>query len=83
MKKISINYEQFKYWPDCCYNLNNYTFALINDELDEISYLKKYQGPFDKEMSDFVSCDLLEQEIETEFNTDLLKLKIDDFKFEK
>ena len=30
-------------------------------------------------MSDFVSCELLEKEIETELNTDLLKLKIDNF----
>ena len=72
-----INNSNFGY--DCCNNLNTCTFAPINDELDEIPYLKKYESPFDKEMSDFVICDLLEQEIETEFNIGLLRLKIDDY----
>ena len=72
-----INNSNFGY--DCCNNLNTCTFATINDELDEIPYLKKYESPFDKEMSDFVICDLLEQEIETEFNIGLLRLKIDDY----
>ena len=72
-----MNNSKFDY--GCHNNLKNCTFALINYELNEISYLKKYQSSFHREMFDFLSCGLLEQEIKNEFNTDLLKLKIDHY----
>ena len=33
---------------DCRHNIDNCIFAPISDELDEISYLKKHQNPFQK-----------------------------------
>ena len=49
------------------------------DELDEISYLKKYDNLFHQEMEEFVNCELLEKDIETEFNTSLLKLEMGEY----
>ena len=54
------------------------TFAPISGELDEIFYLKKYQSPSDTSVSEFVSCELLEQEIESSFNNLIMKLKLED-----
>ena len=61
-----INNSNFGY--NCPDNIYNCTFAPINSKLDEISYLKKYQSSFDKEMSDFVSCELLQKGIEAELH---------------
>lgn len=61
---------------DCRHNIDNCIFVPISDELDEISYLKKHQNPFQKKCLVFLCCDLLEHEIETEFNTGLLRLSI-------
>ena len=43
--------------------------------MEEISYLKRYQSFFNKEISEFVNCDLIELEIENEFNQKFLRLK--------
>ena len=56
---------------DCRDKLDNCTFATLNDNLDEVSYLKnpfdhshKYNhNPFNPEVREFVSCLLLEKEI--------------------
>ena len=50
---------------DCRNNIANYLFAPINDELNEVSYLKKYHNPFNQEISEAVGCDLLEVDIES------------------
>ena len=50
-------------------NLDNCTFTLLNYELDEISYLKEYQNPFNPKVRGFVSCELLEKEIEYDLDT--------------
>ena len=54
---------------DCRNNLDNCTFTLLNYELDEISYLKEYQNPFNQKVREFVSCELLEIEIEYDLDT--------------
>ena len=54
-----MNNSNFGY--DCRNNINNCTFAPIPDELNKISYLKKYQSHFDVLMKEFVLCELLEQ----------------------
>ena len=41
-------------------------FSLIYDELDEILYAKRYQNVFDQSISDFVSSEILERQIEEE-----------------
>ena len=54
---------------NCRNNLDNCTFTLLNYELDEISYLKEYQNPFNPKVREFVSCELLEKEIEYDLDT--------------
>ena len=70
-----MNNSNFGY--DCRNNIANCTFAPISDKLDKASYLKKYQSLLDNEISKFVFCEPLKQEIESSFNSSLLKLKID------
>ena len=48
---------------DCGNNTENYFFAPILDELEELSYTKQCQNPFDNEIPEFVSSELLEREI--------------------
>ena len=40
-------------------NGNNVTFEAIIDEINKISYIKKYYSPFDTNVSGFVNSDLL------------------------
>ena len=61
------NNSNFGY--NCRNNIDNCTFAPISDELDKILYLKKYQSLFDTSMSEFVLCELIEKEIESNFNS--------------
>ena len=44
----------------------------IFDEVSEISYLKKYNDVFDKEISSFVNYEFSEHRIESEFNEEML-----------
>ena len=75
-----MNHSNFGY--DCRNNIDNFSFAPISDEFDEASYLKKYQSPFDEKISEFASCKLLEQEIESSFNISIMKLKTDNEYFD-
>ena len=59
MNKVNFGY-------DCHNNANNCYFSLIYDELDEILYAKRYQNVFDQSISDFVSTEILERQIEEE-----------------
>ena len=70
------NNSNFGY--NCRNNIDNCTFAPISDELDKILYLKKYQSLFDTSMSEFVLCELIEKEIESNFNSSIMKLKLGD-----
>lgn len=63
---------------DCRKNVDNCLFAPICDEINKISYIKKYQSLFDDEISDFVSCELMTQEMECEFDNSLMKLNVND-----
>ena len=69
-----LNNSNFGY--DCQNNIDNCSFEPINDELEEILYLKSsyINGVFDKEISEFVNCNLIEQEVKEEFNQNLLRL---------
>ena len=44
---------------DCRNNLHNCQFIPIFDELNEVTYLKRYYNHFDKEVSKFVSSNLI------------------------
>ena len=50
----------------------------ILDEMNEVTYLKKYYNYFDKGVSKFVSSDLIRAEIEEKYNDSLMKLSKDD-----
>ena len=60
-----INSANFGY--DCRNNANNANFELIIDEVNEITYIKKYYNLFDSKISKFANSDMLEQEIEKNF----------------
>ena len=49
------------YDHDCKSNLDNCKFEPIFNELDEVTYIKKYYNPFDLKISKFVNSELLER----------------------
>ena len=52
----------------CQNNADNwFFFHPMYDEIEELSYAKRYQNVFDQDISEFVSCEILEQQIEEEF----------------
>ena len=67
-----MNNSNFGY--DCCNNLDNCQFVPIFDELQEITYLKRYYNYFDSK----VSSDLIREEIEEKYNGSLTKSSKDD-----
>ena len=67
-----MNNSNFGY--DCRNNLDNCKFPPIFDELGEITYINRYHNIFDEKVSDFVTSDLLRQNIEEKFNDKLMKL---------
>ena len=71
-----LNNSNFRY--DCRNNLDNCQFVLIFDELKEVSYLKKYYNFFDPTVKDFVTAELIKQDIEQSYLDRLNKIKQDD-----
>ena len=71
-----LNNSNFGY--DCRNNLDNCTFVPIFDELDDISYLKKYYSFFDPSVKNFIKEDNLQQDIEQKYLDRLSKLKPSD-----
>ena len=71
-----LNSTNFGY--DCQNNLDNCTFVPIFDELNEVTYLKKYCDMFDKKIAKFVSSDLLKQDAEEQYNDALMQLSKND-----
>ena len=54
-----MNNANFDY--DCRNNVNNAKFEPIIDDINEISYIKKYYNLFDNKVSHFVNSDILER----------------------
>ena len=75
-----MNNSNFGY--DCCNNLDNCQFVPIFNEIQEITYLKRYYNYFDSKVSSFVSSDLIRQEIEEKYNDLLMKLSKHDKYYE-
>ena len=67
-----LNNANFGY--DCRNNANICFFSPIFDEIEKISFLKKYKNALDPKVSYFVSSEFLEMEIEDSFNSKLIKL---------
>ena len=72
--KLSNN-ANFRY--DCRNNLDNCGFIPIFDEMNGITYLKRYYNYFDKEVSKFVSSNLLRPRLKKN-NDSIMKLSKDD-----
>ena len=67
-----MNNSNFGY--DCRNNLDNCKFVPIFDEYQEITFFGRYCSLFDPKVRQFVTSDLLKQDIEAKFNDKLSKL---------
>ena len=70
-----INNANFGY--DCRNNLDNCQFIPIFDEINEITYLKRYFDYFNQEVSKFLTSELIRAEIEKKYNDSMMKLSKD------
>ena len=71
-----MNNSNFGY--DCRNNIDNCKFVPIFDEYNEITFINRYHNIFDQKVSQFVTSDLLKQQIEEKFNDKLMKLDPND-----
>ena len=71
-----LNNSNFGY--NCRNNLDNCTFIPIFDELQEVSYFKKYYNYFDPKVKDFVTSNLIKKEIEDTYLDRLNKIRAED-----
>ena len=67
-----LNNANFGY--NCRNNANNRFFAQVFEEIEELSYVEKYQNRFDPEIMDFVSTELLESQVEESYSKKLVWL---------
>ena len=63
---------------DCRNNIDNFKFVPTFDEYNEITFINRYHNIFDQKASQFVTSDLLKQQIEEKFNDKLMKLDPND-----
>ena len=63
---------------DCRNDANSLKFDPLIDEMNEITYIKKYHNLFDPKIKKFVSSKTLEDHIEKEYTDELFKIKDDD-----
>ena len=71
-----MNSSNFGY--DCQNNLDNCKFVPIFDEYKKITYIGKYWNFFDSRVSQFVTTDLIKQDIEEKYNDKFMKLDKED-----
>ena len=70
-----MNNENFGF--NCRNTANNAKFELIIDEINKITYIKKYYNLLDNKVS-FVNSDVLEQQIEHDFQQHVANVRHDD-----
>ena len=70
-----MNNDNFGY--DCRNNVTNAKFELIIDEINEIKYIKKYHNLFDNKVSNSVNSDILERQIEQNFQQQTANVRHD------
>ena len=63
---------------NCRNNANNTKFERIIDEIGEITYIKKYYNLFDSRVANFVKSDILEQNINEEYEQKMAMIKEND-----
>ena len=71
-----MNNANFEF--DCRNNTNHMKFEPLIDEINELSYIKNYHNLFDNKISSFVNSDILEQNINQEFEQKIALVKEDD-----
>ena len=67
-----MNNSNFSY--DCRNDIYNCFFSPIVDEIEEVRYIRRHQNIFDPSFQNFVSCDLLERDINNEFDNEITGL---------
>ena len=67
---------------DCRNNANNYFFRPTYDEIEDLSYAKKYQNVFNQDISDFISSEILERQLEEEYLNEFATLDPQDEYFD-
>ena len=74
-----LNNANFGY--DCRNNLDNCKFEPINDEINELSFIKRYYSNlYDRNLQPFITSHILKEEIDERFNNERQKIKeIDKF----
>ena len=73
-----MNNANFEF--DCRNNANNAKFELIIDEINEITYIKKYYNLFDNKAPNFVNSDVLEQQIKHDFQQEIANVRYYDLR---
>ena len=63
---------------DCRNNANNLKFEPLIDETNELTYIKKYYNLFDSKIENFVNSEILERNINQEFEQEIALIKQDD-----
>ena len=63
---------------DCRNSTNNTKFEPIIGEIGEITYIKKYYNLFDSRVANFVKSDVLEQNINEEYEQKMVMIKEND-----
>ena len=71
-----MNNSNFGY--DCRNDLDTCKFVPIFDEYKEITYIGRYWNFFDSRVSQFITTDLIKQDIEEKYNDKLMKLDKED-----
>ena len=75
-----MNNAKFGY--DCRNNADNCYFSPVYDEIDELSFAKRYQNIFDQDISDFASSEIPDRLIEEEYLNKIANLDPKDEYFE-
>ena len=63
---------------DCRNSANNLKFGPLIDEINGLTYIKKYYNLFDNKISGFVNSEILEKSINQEFDQKVTLIKDDD-----
>ena len=70
-----LNNSNFGY--DCRNNLDNLNFEAINDEINELNYIKKYHSNlYDPSVKQFITSRVLADDINERYNNEMQKMKL-------
>ena len=69
-----LNNANFGY--DCRNDLDNCTFQPIRDEINELSFIKRYHSNlYNKDLEQFITAKVLQEDINERFNNERQKIK--------